>query len=475
MSNHNNFYINGQWVEANQPDAIEVINPATEEIIATIAKGDAADIDAAVAAARAAFPEWSATPSTKRAELLGKLAQKMTERLEEVGALISSEQGMPAHLANKIQAGGPAIATGMYAEMCGLMDKVETRGNTQIYKEAIGVCGFITPWNYPLHQIVGKVAPALAAGCTMVLKPSVETPLNAILFTEILDEVGFPPGVFNLVNGLGSVVGEAISAHSDIDIVSFTGSTRAGTRVAEVAAKTVKRVTLELGGKSACLITPDAPLEQAVQSAVKGIMINCGQTCTAKSRMLVHQSQYEQAVEIARLTSESISIGDPTSEDSFMGPVVSRKQLEDVLGYVEKGIEEGARLVTGGKKAEGFDKGYYIEPTVFADVNNQMTIAREEIFGPVLCLIPYQNIDEAVSIANDSPYGLSGEVWAGTDDEGRDIALRLRTGMVHVNGGNFTYESPFGGYKASGNGREWGVEGLEEFVEIKSVFLPAQS
>ncbi|AMO57660.1 aldehyde dehydrogenase [Endozoicomonas montiporae] len=473
MKNANNFYINGEWVTASQPNAIKVINPATEEVITRIAKGDASDVDQAVAAARSAFEQWSAMPSSERAELLGKLARKMGERLEDMGALISSEQGMPEHLANKIQAGGPTMATGMYAEMCNLMDKVDIKGNTHIVREPIGVCGFITPWNYPLHQIIGKVAPALAAGCTMVLKPSVETPLNAILFTEILDEVGFPPGVFNLVNGSGSVVGEAISAHPDIDMVSFTGSTWAGTRVAEVAAKTVKRVTLELGGKSACIITPDAPLKQAVEKGVQSIMINCGQTCTAKSRMLVHHSQYEEAVEIARQTAESISVGNPTSTDSYMGPVVSQKQLDDILGFVQKGLDEGARLVTGGKKAEGFAAGYYIEPTVFADVDNQMTIAREEIFGPVLCLIPYQDIDEAVSIANDSPYGLSGEVWADSDDNARAIALRLRTGMVHVNGGSFTYESPFGGYKTSGNGREWGEAGLEEFVEIKSLFMPA--
>ncbi|WP_062262274.1 aldehyde dehydrogenase family protein [Endozoicomonas arenosclerae] len=473
MKQHNQFYINGQWVEANSPDWIDVVNPATEAVIAQVAKGTKEDVDSAVKAARDAFISWSETPSEERARLIGLLAQKMSESIPEMARIISSEQGMPVHLCELIQAGGPALAMSMHADMVALMDQVETRGSVEIYKEAIGVCAFITPWNYPLHQIIGKVAPALAAGCTMVLKPSVETPLNALKFTELLDEVGFPPGVFNLVNGSGSVVGEALSSHPEVDMVSFTGSTGAGTRVSAVAAQTVKRVTLELGGKSAFIITDDAPLADAVGTGVQNVMSNCGQTCTALTRMLVPQSRYEEAVEIAKATAEQLTVGDPQNSENFMGPLVSKAQWNDVTGYIQKGIEEGARLVTGGKKPDGLTTGYYLEPTIFADVNNQMTIAQEEIFGPVLVMIPYQDIDEAITIANDSPYGLSGGVWAKNADAARAIARKIRTGMVNINGGSFSYEAPFGGYKMSGNGREWGKEGVEEFVELKSMMLSA--
>ena len=475
MDNNNKFYIDGQWVDATGEGRIEVINPATEEVIATVARGGQEEVDAAVAAARKAFDGWAATPSARRAELIGALAQKMGETMPEMGALISSEQGMPVHMATMIQAGGPTLAMGKYAEMTSLMDKVEQSGTSVIYKEPIGVCAFITPWNYPLHQVVGKVAPALAAGCTMVLKPSVETPLSAVRFTELLDEVGFPPGVFNLVNGSGSVVGEALSAHPDVDMVSFTGSTWAGTRVAEVAAKTVKRVTLELGGKSALIITEDAPLTEAVQFGVQHVMSNCGQTCVALTRMLVPESRYEEAVAIAKAFSESLKVGVPVDEDSFMGPLVSKRQLEDVESYIRKGVDEGARLVTGGERPADLDKGYYLKPTIFADVNNQMTIAREEIFGPVLCLIPFKDEGDAVEIANDTPYGLSGGVWAGDQAQAIRIAKRLRTGQVSVNGGSFTYDAPFGGYKTSGNGREWGEAGLDEYVELKAMLLPAEA
>lgn len=472
MKQHNQFYINGQWVEATDPQWVDVVNPTTEKVIAQVAKGREEDVDAAVNAARNAFDSWSATPSAERARLIGLLAKKMSDCIPEMAELISEEQGMPVHLCKLVQAGGPALAMGKHADMTALMDQVEVKGTIEIHKEAIGVCAFITPWNYPLHQIVGKVAPALAAGCTMVLKPSVETPLNALLFTEILDEVGFPPGVFNLVNGSGSVVGQALSSHPEVDMVSFTGSTGAGAQVGAAASKTIKRVTLELGGKSAFIITEDAPLAQAVEFGVQNVMRNCGQTCTALTRMLVPVSRYDEAVELAKSAAEKLTVGDPKDDSSFMGPLVSKAQLDEVSGYIKKGIEEGARLIAGGKQPEGLTTGYYLEPTIFADVNNKMTIAQEEIFGPVLCMIPYEDESEAVAIANDSPYGLSGGVWAEDVDAAKAIALKMRTGMVSINGGRFNFDAPFGGYKLSGNGREWGEEGLHEFVELKSVMLP---
>jgi aldehyde dehydrogenase (NAD+) len=470
---HDAVYIDGAWVASDGTGTIEVTDSSTEAIIGRVPEGTPADVDRTVAAARAAFATWSLTSTEERRGYLSALAEQLGARSAEIAALISREVGMPTKMAGIIQAGLPAGNAAKYAEILETYAFEERVGNSLVVREPIGVVGAITPWNYPLHQIMAKVAPALAAGCTVVLKPSEVAPLNAFLLAEIMDDIGLPAGVFNLVSGTGPVVGEAIAAHPDVDMVSFTGSTRAGKRVTEVAAGTVKRVHLELGGKSPNVILDDADLAQAVSKGVSACFLNSGQTCSALTRMLVPRDRHDEAVELAREAAERFTVG-PADGDAKLGPLVSAAQRDRVRSYIQTGIDEGATLVTGGPEApEGLEAGYFVRPTVFADVDNAMTIARDEIFGPVLAILPYDDEDDAVRIANDTPYGLAAAVWSGDQARAEAVARRLRAGQVEVNGGGFNLAAPFGGYKQSGNGRELGVYGLEEFCEIKSLQLPA--
>jgi betaine-aldehyde dehydrogenase len=467
---HDKLYINGQWVKPNGAGMIDVINSTTEEVMGRVPEGTPEDANAAVAAARAAFEKWAATSTEERARYLQLIADRLNMRKDEIAALIASEVGMPLPLATAVQAGMPTAVMGSYAKMLGEFKFEEQIGNAAVVKEPVGVVGCITPWNFPLHQVVCKVAPALAAGCTIVLKPSEVAPLTAFILAEICDDVGLPAGVFNLVTGYGPVVGEAIASHPGVDMVSFTGSTRAGKRVSELAAKTVKRVSLELGGKSANIILDDADFEKAVKSGVGSCYFNSGQTCSALTRMLVPKSRYDEAVGIAKKTAESFTVGDPREGKAKLGPLVSATQRERVVNYIKKGVEEGATIVTGGAEMpEGVTKGYFVRPTVFANVNNKMTIAQEEIFGPVLSIIPYEDEDDAVRIANDTIYGLAGGVWSGDAERAKRVARRLRTGQVEINGGKFNPMAPFGGYKQSGHGRELGKYGLEEYLEVKAM------
>ena len=465
-------YVGGAWVDPSSTASIEVINATTEEVMGRIPEGTTADVDRAVAAARAALETWSVTPIEVRAELLGAVGVRLAERTGEIAALISQELGMPLAMSAAIQAGLPTMT---FSSMPGLIEEVvwEQRvGNSLIVREAIGVVGAITPWNYPLHQVVAKVAAALAAGCTVVLKPSEVAPLNAFVLAEIMDEVGMPAGVFNLVTGTGPVVGEAIAGHPGVDMVSFTGSTRAGRRVSEVASATVKPVSLELGGKSANVILDDADLARAVTDGVAKCFLNSGQTCSALTRMLVPRARLAEAEAIAGAVAAAFTPGDPLAEGTVLGPLVSDAQRERVRAYIARGVEEGARLVTGGADApEGLEIGYFVSPTVFSDVRNDMTIAQEEIFGPVLSLIAYDSEDEAVAIANDSPYGLAGGVWSGDEERAKAVARRIRTGQVEINGGAFNPLAPFGGFKQSGHGRELGRFAIEEFLGVKSLQL----
>jgi acyl-CoA reductase-like NAD-dependent aldehyde dehydrogenase len=467
---HNKLYINGQWVTPSGAGMIDVINSTTEEVMGRVPEGSSEDVNAAVAAAKAAFGKWSTTTTEERARYLQLISDRLIMRKDEIAAVIAAEVGMPLPLATAVQAGMPAAVMGSYAKMLGEFKFEEQIGNAVIAKEPVGVVGCITPWNFPLHQVVCKVAPALAAGCAIVLKPSEVAPLTAFILAEICDDVGLPAGVFNLVTGYGPVVGEAMALSPDVDMVSFTGSTRAGKRVSELAAKTVKRVSLELGGKSANIILDDADFEKAVKSGVSNCYFNSGQTCSALTRMLAPRSRYDEAVEIAKNAAESFTVGDPREGRAKLGPLVSAAQRERVVSYIKKGIEEGAKLVTGGPEMpEGITNGYFVRPTVFADVDNKMTIAQEEIFGPVLSIIPYEDEDDAVRIANDTIYGLAGGVWSGDPERAKRVARRLRTGQVEINGGKFNPMAPFGGYKQSGNGRELGKYGLEEYLEVKAM------
>ena len=469
---HDKLYINGQWVASTGLGMIEVINSTTEEVMGRIPEGTAEDINAAVAAAKAAFASWSVTPATDRARLLQAIADKLAARRDEIADLIVGEVGMPKPLATAVQAGLPVSDIGQYAKLLGEYPFEEQSGNSLIVREPVGVVGCITPWNFPLHQITAKIGPALAAGCTVVVKPSEVAPLTAFVLAEILDEVGLPAGVFNLVTGYGPVVGEALAAHPDVEMISFTGSTRAGKRVSELAAQTVKRVALELGGKSANVILDDADFAKAVSSGVANCYFNSGQTCSALTRMLVPKARHDEAVQIAKAAAEKFAPGDPANEKTRLGPLISATQRERVISYINKGIAEGATLVTGGPDApEGLNTGYFVRPTIFANVNNKMTIAQEEIFGPVLSIIPYEDEDDAVRIANDTIYGLAGGVWSGDAERARRVARRLRTGQVDINGGRFNPLAPFGGYKQSGNGREFGKYGLEEYLEVKALQL----
>ena len=463
-------YINGEWLGSDAPDLHDIINPATEESIGQVAYGTATDVDQAVAAARNAFEDFSRWTVEQRLELLRKIEESYMARYNDVASAISAEMGAPITFSQKAQAAtgvGHLRSTIAALEAMELEEKI---GKSTVLKEPIGVCGLITPWNWPINQIMCKVAPAIAAGCSVILKPSEIAPVNATIFAEILDAAGVPAGVFNLVHGDGPGVGSAMSAHPGIDMMSFTGSTRAGILVAKSAADTVKRVAQELGGKSANIILEDAPLEAAIKNGVIGMFGNTGQSCNAPSRMLVPQSLYEQAVAIAGAVAERAQPGDPQNPETKMGPVVSEAQYNKIQGLIEKGIEEGAGLVCGGPgKPEGLETGYFVKPTIFRDVNNNMTIAREEIFGPVLVMIPYSDVDEAIEIANDSEYGLSGYVYGASTEEAMSVARRMRTGMVHLNGAANDIAAPFGGYKQSGNGREWGAHGIEDFLELKAV------
>jgi len=465
-------YIDGAWVKPAATGTIEVTNSTTEEVIGTIPDCSPADVDRAVAAAKAAFATWSQTSTEERAKYLQAITEGLQARMQEIGTLVAQEVGMPATLSTMVQAGLPAMTFGSMQQVLADTKFEEQIGSSLVVREPVGVVGCITPWNYPLHQIAAKVAPALAAGCTVVVKPSEVAPLNAFVFAEIIDSAGLPPGVFNLVTGTGPVVGEAIAAHPDVDMVSFTGSTRAGRRVSELAAASVKRVALELGGKSANVILDDADLERAITDGIGKCYLNSGQTCSALTRMLVPRSKLAEAEEIAGRVAQTYTPGDPFGSDTRLGPLVSATQRDRVRGYIQKGIEEGATLVTGGADAPpGLDTGYFVQPTVFSNVSNDMTIAQEEIFGPVLSIIPYDDEADAIRIANDTIYGLAGGVWSGDAERAKRVARQMRTGQVEVNGGSFNPLAPFGGYKQSGNGRELGKFGLEEFLEVKSLQL----
>ena len=470
MKDCRRFYIDGEWVDPVEVHDNTIINPANEEPIATISLGSAADVNRAVAAAKRAFESFSETGRDERLALLRRIIEVYQSKMDEMAETISQEMGAPTSLSRKAQA--PA-GLGHLLEIVKVLEEFnfeELKGSTLMRKEPIGVCGLITPWNWPMNQIVCKVAPALAAGCTMVLKPSEIAPLSAYLFTHILHEAGVPHGVFNLVNGDGPTVGAAISSHPDVAMVSFTGSTRAGVAVAVAAAPTVKRVTQELGGKSANIILDDADFENAVKQGVQECFRNTGQSCNAPTRMLVPRTRMGEVVVAAKQAAESTKVGDPFAESTSIGPLASASQFDKVQGLIKKGIEEGAQLVAGGPgRPEGLTKGYFVKPTVFADVRNNMTIAREEIFGPVLCIIPYENEDEAIRIANDTPYGLSGFVTSGNRERAGKVAKRIRSGNVHINGARVDFGGCFGGFKQSGNGREWGKAGLEEFLELKAI------
>jgi aldehyde dehydrogenase (NAD+) len=470
MPNNAKFYIDGQWVEPAEPRLFDVVNPATEEVAGQVSLGTGADVDRAVAAARRAFPDYAQTTRKDRLALLQQIVDAYEARFEELAQAMTLEMGSPITFSREVQA---VNALGHFKQMLEVLKSYKFErymGGTLIRREPIGVCGLITPWNWPLNQITSKLAPALAAGCTVVLKPSEVAPLSGIIFAEILHDAGVPKGVFNLVNGDGPIVGEAISRHPDIDMVSFTGSTRAGILVAKAAADTVKRVAQELGGKSANIVLPDADLDRAVPAGVLRCFTNTGQSCQAPTRMLVHRSQMEQAAAIAKRAVESVRLGDPLDPQTTMGPVVSKAQFDKVQGLIERGLAEGATAVCGGAgRPAGFNRGYFVRPTVFTGVTPAMTIAREEIFGPVLSMLTYETDEEAIAIANDTTYGLAGYVQSGDVTRARKVAARIRAGRVYLNGAPADNSVPFGGYKQSGNGREHGVFGFEEFLEVKAV------
>ncbi|MFI9101653.1 aldehyde dehydrogenase family protein [Streptomyces fildesensis] len=464
MKAHDGMYIDGAWRPAAGHESIEVVNPADEQVIGSVPAGTPQDVDAAVRAARAALPAWAATAPADRAALIGALRDRLAARREEIAGTISAELGAPLGFAAAVHTDLPIAVAGSYAQLAASYAFEEKVGNSTVLQEPVGVVGAITPWNYPLHQIVAKVAPALAAGCTIVLKPAEDTPLTAQLFAEAVDEAGIPAGVFNLVTGLGPVAGQALAAHDGVDLVSFTGSTAVGKQIGATAGGAVKRVALELGGKSANVILPSADLAKAVNVGLGNVFANSGQTCSAWTRMLVDADRYDEAVEIATAAAAKYVPGDR------LGPVVNAKQRDRVRGYIRRGIEEGARVVAGGPDApEGFGNGYYIRPTVFADVTPDMTIAQEEIFGPVVAILKYQDEDDALRIANGTVYGLAGAVWAAEESEAVAFARRMDTGQVDINGGRFNPLAPFGGYKQSGVGRELGAHGLAEYLQTKSL------
>ena len=464
------FYIDGQWVDPAQPKEFKVINPATEEVAGVISMGNVADVDRAVAAARRAFDSFSQTTADDRRSLLEKILEVYKKRYTDVANAIRDEMGAPNKLANGSQAG---IGVGHLTAMIDVLKNFkfeERHGPTRLVLEPIGVCALITPWNWPINQVAAKVVPALAAGCTMVLKPSEFSPFSAMVWAEVLHEAGVPKGVFNLINGTGVEVGAALASHPEVDMVSFTGSTRAGTEVAKLAATTVKRVHQELGGKSPNILLDDADFERAVKAGVLHVFENSGQSCNAPTRMLVPASRLAEVEAIAKKTAEGVTVGDPTSPGIQVGPVVSKIQFERVEGYISKGIAEGAKVVIGGEgRPEGLTKGYYVKPTIFSNVNNNMLIAREEIFGPVLAILPYQTEEEAIRIANDTEYGLQAYVWSNDLARANRVGRRIRAGRITINGKSGDMNTPFGGFKKSGNGREWGEHGLRDFLEVKAV------
>jgi aldehyde dehydrogenase (NAD+) len=465
------FYIGGEWVDPAEPRDFAVVNPSTEEPIATISLGSATDVERAVAVARRAFDSYSTTTVEERVQLLQRVIAVYQAKMEELAETISREMGCPISLSRAAQAPSGVAHLSEIVKVLGRFQFEELRGTTLMRHEPIGVCGLITPWNWPMNQIVAKVAPALAAGCTMVLKPSEMAPLSAILFAQILHEAGVPAGVFNLVQGDGPTVGAAIAAHPGIDMVSFTGSTRAGVAVAAAAAPTVKRVTQELGGKAANIILDDADFAKAVPQGTDTCFRNSGQSCNAPTRMLVPQSKMAEVAELAKQAAVRTKVGDPFVEGVNNGPLANRNQFDRVQKMIQRGIDDGAKLVAGGLgHPDGLNKGFFVKPTVFAEVSNDMAIAREEIFGPVLCIIPYKDDDDAVRIANDTPYGLAGFVSSGSIERARRVARGIRSGNVHINGARVDFGGCFGGYKQSGNGREWGEAGLEEFLELKAIF-----
>ena len=476
MEQRRQFYIGGRWVAPAGERSIEVYSPGDGSLLATIPEGVAADAEAAVKAARGAFDAWAATTPAQRAEFLQKIHAGLKARTDEIARTISLEMGMPYKLSQRVQVGSPTATFGMYAKMLAEFPFVEQVGHSKVLREAVGVVVAITPWNYPLHQIAAKVAAALAAGCTVVLKPSEVAPLNAFQLAEIIDAAGLPAGVFNLVTGYGPALGEALVAHPEVDMVSFTGSTRAGRRVSELAAAGIKRVALELGGKSAAIVLDGADLKAAVKGVVGNCCMNSGQTCTAQTRLLVPAAHLDEAGRIAVEVAQAYRLGDPLDPETTLGPLASKQQQQRVREFIDRGVAEGAALLTGGAEAPAGvnPAGYFVAPTVFGRVRWDASIAQEEIFGPVLSIIAYQDEDDAVRIANSTPYGLAGGVWAASDADAERVARRLRTGQVDINGAPFNIYAPFGGYKQSGNGRELGRYGLEEFLEYKSLqFKPA--
>jgi aldehyde dehydrogenase (NAD+) len=464
------FYIDGQWVDPTVPNDFNVINPATEEASGVISMGSAPDVDRAVAAARRAFDGFSQSTRGERRALLQEILKIYKKRYADVANAIRDEMGAPAKLANGSQAG---IGVGHISAMLDVLETFEfeeRRGSTRLVLEPVGVCALITPWNWPINQVAAKVVPALAAGCTMVLKPSEFSPFSAIIWAEVMHEAGVPAGVFNLINGTGTEVGAALASHPDIDMVSFTGSTRAGTEVAKLAAPTVKRVHQELGGKSPNILLDDADFARAVKASVRHVFENSGQSCNAPTRMLVPANRLAEVEALAKAVAEKVTVGDPTAQETEIGPVVSRIQFERVEGFISKGIAEGAKLVVGGEgRPAGLSKGYYVRPTIFSNVNNDMVIAREEIFGPVLAILPYRDEEEAIRIANDTPYGLAAYIWSSDLERAGRVGRRIRAGRVTINGAAGDMNTPFGGFKRSGNGREWGEHGLRDFLEVKAV------
>jgi betaine-aldehyde dehydrogenase len=471
MTTYDSHYINGAWHKAHNPAVFEVHDSSTEEVMATVPQGTAEEATQAVLAARAAFPAWSALSVEERCVYIDKIVAGLKARTDEMGTAIAREVGMPIKMAKMIQVGGPIFNWGNASKAARAFHWQEQVGNSLVVREPIGVVGCITPWNFPLNQITLKVAPALAAGCTVVLKPSEIAPVNAMILADIIHAAGLPAGVFNLVNGLGPVVGEVLASHPEVDMVSFTGSTRAGKRVAELAAATVKRVTLELGGKSASVILPDADLAAAVKGTIGACLLNSGQTCSAHTRMLVPANRYDEVKALVQATIAKFTLGASLDENSRLGPLVSASQRERVLGFIRQGLEEGAELIAGGPDKPAFDKGYFVHPTVLRVKPND-TLAREEIFGPVLVILTYDTEEEAIHIANDTIYGLGGGVWSVDLDHAVAVARQIRTGQVDINGGPFNGNAPFGGYKQSGNGRENGRYGLEEFLEFKAMQFP---
>ena len=468
-------YIDGAWIAPQGDGTIEVVNPTTEQVIGSVPAGSSDDVNLAVAAAKRAFPEWANSSVETRMAALNDLSLALKELTEELAQTITAEVGTPIGYSRMAMVGTPRVVARSYAKMLESYEWEHEIRNSVIVKEPVGVCAFITPWNFPLHQIVGKVAPALAAGCTMVLKPSKEAPLNAFLLADILHDIGLPPGVFNLVSGHGSEVGEFLSGHPDVDMVSFTGSTGAGIRVSQAAAPTVKRVTLELGGKSANVILDDADVIRAAKSSIGACYQNSGQTCSALTRLIIPVAHKEEILELVKQRVEGYTPGDPLDENTRCGPMVSSKQQASVHNYIQSAIDEGATLIAGGTEMpDGIETGFFVRPTAFADVTPDMTIWKEEVFGPVLTITTYQSEEEALSLANDSIYGLSGGVWSGDAERAMEFAKGMRTGQVSINGGPFNVSAPFGGYKQSGNGRELGLEGLDEFLEIKAIQRPIE-